>query len=70
MVFSTTVPYQLLNGRSPYSQVISQAAFMLLSFAAIGFIFRLKLRALKVKKNAFCDYDCYNNGDAGSSFLL
>ncbi len=53
MVFSTTVPYQLLNGRSPYSQVISQAAFMLLSFAAIGFIFRLKLRALKSQKMLF-----------------
>ncbi|CAM3163764.1 FtsW/RodA/SpoVE family cell cycle protein [Lactococcus hircilactis] len=50
MVFSTTVPYQLIHGYPPYTQVINQTAFMLLSFVAIAVIFRLKLGALKSKK--------------------
>ncbi len=50
MVFSTTVPSQLSVGGSPYKQVISQAAFMLLSFVAISIIYRMKLRALKSQR--------------------
>ncbi|RZI48653.1 FtsW/RodA/SpoVE family cell cycle protein [Lactococcus kimchii] len=47
MVFSATVPYQLARGLSPYRMVITQAAFMLLSFVAISIIYRIKLKALK-----------------------
>lgn len=50
MVFSSTVPYQLMRGLSPYRLVISQAAFMLLSFVVIAIIYRMKLKALKSKK--------------------
>ena len=50
MVFSATVPYQLLSGASPYKLAINQAAFMLLSFIAIAVIYRMKLKALKSRK--------------------
>ncbi|MFC4651468.1 FtsW/RodA/SpoVE family cell cycle protein [Lactococcus nasutitermitis] len=50
MVFSTSVPYQISHGLSPYRSVINQAVFMLLSFVAISVIYRMKLKALKSQK--------------------
>ena len=50
MVFSATVPYQLSFGRSPYKLVVTQAAFMILSFVFIGIIYRMKLKALKSQR--------------------
>ena len=50
MVFSTSVPYQLQHGLSPYKSVISQAAFMLLSFIMLALVYRMKLKALKSRK--------------------
>ncbi|MCL2114185.1 FtsW/RodA/SpoVE family cell cycle protein [Lactococcus protaetiae] len=50
MVFSATVPYQLARGLSPYRLVITQAAFMMLSFVAIAVIYRMKLKALKSQR--------------------
>lgn len=50
MVFSTTVPYQLQHGLSPYRAVISQGAFMLISFVGMAIIYRMKLKALKSRK--------------------
>lgn len=49
MVFSATVPYQLTRGLSPYRLVITQSAFMMLSFVVIAIIYRMKLKALKSK---------------------
>lgn len=50
MVFSTTYYAQLALGANPYKAVISQAAFILISFVAIGIIYRMKLRAIKSQR--------------------
>ncbi|USI67587.1 FtsW/RodA/SpoVE family cell cycle protein [Lactococcus petauri] len=53
MVFSTTVPYELSIGDSPYRMTITQGIFMLLSFVMLAIIYRMKLQALKSKKLIF-----------------
>lgn len=50
MVFSTSVPYQLQRGLSPYTGVINQSIFILLSFVMLGIVYRMKLKTLKNQK--------------------
>lgn len=50
MIFSTTVPYEISLGESPYKMTVTQGIFMLLSFLTILGIYKMKLRVLKNKK--------------------
>lgn len=47
MVYSTTSAVLVQNGRNPFTQVISQAAFWILSLLMIAIIYRMKLSFLR-----------------------